>query len=332
MVDLRTHYLGFDLPNPLVASSSPLCEEVANIIKMAEYGVAAVVLHSLFEEQITLEQKSLNRFLVQGTESFAESLTYFPALEDYRFAPNEYLKHIERVKKAVHIPVIGSLNGVSLGGWIEYAKKIQDAGADGLELNIYYLPTDPDLTSQKIEDSYVELVRSIKSSIRIPIAVKLVPFLTSMPNFVQRLDAIGVNGLVMFNRFYQPDIDLENMNVTPNLVLSTSDELRLRLRWVAILYEKIKADIAVTGGVHTAQDIVKAIMVGAKIAMMTSALLKYGITHIKEVLNDLESWLKEHNYQSIKEIQGIMKRRAVAEPAAFERANYMKVLQSYKSP
>lgn len=330
MVDLSTSYMGLDLKNPIVVSPSPLCEEIDNIRTMEDVGAAAVVLHSLFEEQITMEEQELNRYLVHGTESFAESLTYFPELGEYRFSPDEYLEHVRQAKKAVEIPIIGSLNGVSTGGWIRYAKAIEEAGADGLELNIYYIPTNPDMTSQKVESIYIDLVKAVKNSVRIPVAVKLSPYLTSTPNIIRSLDKAGANALVLFNRFYQPDLDLEHLEVVPNVGLSTSNELRLRLRWVAILYGQIKADMAVTGGVHTAEDVLKTMMVGAKLAMMTSALLKSGIQHIEKVLNNLVSWMEKHKYESIQQMQGTMSQRSVAEPAAFERANYMKVLHSYK--
>jgi len=318
------------LKNPLVASASPLCEDIDNICRMEDAGAAAVVLHSLFEEQITLENQELDRYLTQGTESFAEALTYFPNLGNYKLGPDEYLEHIRRAKSAVDIPIIGSLNGVSTGGWIKYAKLIEEAGADALELNIYYIPTNPDMTSEQIDQMYVDLVRDIKATVSIPVAVKLSPYFNSMSYMARRLDQFRANALVLFNRFYQPDLDLENLEVVPNLVLSSSDELRLRLRWVAILYGQIQADIAVTGGVHTAEDVVKTMMVGARVAMMTSALLKNGIDYLAKILNDLVSWMEKHEYESIRQMQGIMSQQSVAEPASFERANYMKVLSSYK--
>ena len=331
MIDLSTSYIGLNLTNPLVVSPSPLCEDIDNIRKMEDAGAAAVVLHSLFEEQIIHESQELDHYLTQGTESFAEALTYFPDLGDYKLGPEEYLGHIRRAKDAVEIPIIGSLNGVSTGGWIKYAKAIEEAGADGLELNIYYIPTAPDMTGEQVEGMYVDLVRDVKESVGIPVAVKLSPYFSSMLNVAHRLDRSGVDALVLFNRFYQPDLDLELLEVVPNLVLSTSDELRLRLRWVAILYGQIRADMAVTGGVHTAEDVAKAMMAGARAAMMTSALLKNGIAHLTTVLSDIGSWMEGHEYESIRQMQGSMSQRSVAEPAAFERANYMKVLRSYAS-
>ena len=329
MIDLSTNYMGLKLKNPLVASPSPLCEDIDNIRRMEDAGAAAVVLHSLFEEQITIESHELDRYLTQGTESFAEALTYFPDLETYKVGPDEYLEHVRRAKNAADIPIIGSLNGVSTGGWTKYAKGIEEAGADALELNIYYLATNSDMSCDQIERMYLDLVRDVKANIRIPVAVKLSPYFSSMSYTAHSLHQAGARGLVLFNRFYQPDIDLENLEVVPNLVLSTSHELRLRLRWVAILYGQIQADMAVTGGVHTSEDVVKTIMVGARVAMMTSALLKNGIPYLGTVLADMASWMEAHEYDSVQQMQGILSQRSVAEPASFERANYMKVLSSY---
>ncbi len=331
-MDLSTNYMGLSLKNPLVASPSPLCQKTDNIRKMEDSGAAAVVLHSLFEEQITLESKELDRYLTQGTESFAESLSYFPDLGDYRIGPEEYLEHVSQAKDAVDIPIIGSLNGVSTGGWIEYAKAIEDAGAHALELNIYYIPTSVEMTSQQVEGMYTDLVRNVKKSIDIPVAVKLSPYFSSMPQMARQLDVAGADALVLFNRFYQPDLDLENLRVAPNLELSTSSELRLRLRWVAILFGHILADMAVTGGVHTAEDALKAIMAGANVAMMTSALLVNGIEHLAKVQAGIEQWMEKHKYESIAQMRGSLSQRSIAEPAAFERANYMKVLGSYTPP
>jgi dihydroorotate dehydrogenase (fumarate) len=329
MTDLSTTYLGLSLKNPLVVSASPLCEDVDNIRRMEDAGAAAVVLHSLFEEQIDFESQHLDRFLSLGTESFAESLSYFPALADYKLGPDEYLEHIRRAKAAVGIPVIGSLNGVSTGGWIRYAKMIQEAGADALELNVYYIPTDPEMGSAQVEQMYLDLVRDVKATLKIPVAVKLGHAFTAMANLARRLDQVGADALVLFNRFYQPDLDLEKLEAVPRLTLSNSYELLLRLHWVAILYGHIRADLAVTGGVHTAQDVLKAMMSGAHVAMMTSALLKNGIGHLAKVRSDLLAWMEEHEYASIRQMQGSMSYRSVAEPAAFERGNYMKVLSSY---
>jgi len=329
MVDLTTTYLGLKLKNPLVASPSPLSEKVENVVRMEQAGIAAVVMYSLFEEQIIHESLELDYFLTRGTESFAEALTYFPNMGKFSLAPDKYIESLEKTKLAVNIPVLGSLNGVSTGGWIEYAQKIQDAGADGLELNLYYLPTDINLTSTQLEDNYLKLVNDVRGKVKIPLAVKLAPFFTALPNFANRLVQAGADGLVLFNRFYQPDLDLENLEVVPNLVLSNSDDLRLPLRWIAILYGKVKADLALTSGVHTSEDAIKAIMAGANVAMTTSALLKRGTNAIQQILTGLEAWMTEREYESVQQMRGSMSQGAVAEPAAFERANYMKVLNSF---
>jgi dihydroorotate dehydrogenase (fumarate) len=331
MVDLTTTYLGLKLNNPLVASPSPLSEKVDNVRRMEQAGIAAVVMYSLFEEQIIHESLELDYFLNRGTESFAEALTYFPNIGRYSLAPDKYLENLEKTKRAVNIPVMGSLNGVSTGGWIEYARKIQDAGADALELNLYYLPTDLNLTSNQLEDNYIKLVSDIRADVKIPLAVKLAPFFTALPNFANRLVEAGANGLVLFNRFYQPDMDLETLEVVPNLVLSNSDDLRLPLRWIAILYGKVKADLALTSGVHTPQDAIKAIMAGANVTMSTSALLKRGTQAIQQILTGMEEWMTAHEYESVQQMRGSMSQGAVTDPAAFERANYMKVLNSFNS-
>jgi dihydroorotate dehydrogenase (fumarate) len=329
MTDLSTRYLGLDLRSPLVASASPLCEEIDNIRRMEDAGAAAVVLHSLFEEQITLESHDLDRYLTHGAESFAEALTYFPDMTDYNLGPEGYLDHLRRAKAAVDIPIIGSLNGVSTGGWTRYARKIEEAGADALELNVYFIPTDPEMPGADVEQMYVDLVREVKASIRIPVAVKLGHAFSAMAHLARRLDGAGADALVLFNRFYQPDFDLENLEPVPHLTLSSPYELLLRLHWVAILYGHVRADLAVTGGVHSAEEVLKGMMAGARVAMMTSALLKHGIEHLTTVRQDLVTWMEAHEYESIRQMQGSMSYRSVAEPAAFERANYMRVLRSY---
>ena len=330
MMDLSTTYLGLKLKNPIVPSSSPLMQKVDNIKRMEDAGAAAVVLHSLFEEQITQESEILDRSLEQGTYTYAESLTYFPDLQSYNIGPDGYLDHIRKVKAAVGIPVIASLNGASTGGWVKFAQKMQDAGADALELNTYYVAADANQNAAQIEAMYLDLVRTIKASVHIPVAVKLSAYFSAFSSFAKQLDGAGANALVLFNRFYQPDFDLENLEVVPNLDLSTSSELRMRLRWVAMLYGKVKADLAVTGGVHTTEDVLKSMMAGANIAMMTSALLHDGVDHIRGVLAGLTEWMDKHEYVSIKQMQGSMSQKSVANPAAFERANYMKVLRSYE--
>jgi dihydroorotate dehydrogenase (fumarate) len=329
MIDLRTRYLGLALDSPLIASSSPLCESVANIRAMEDAGAAAVVLHSLFEEQLDVESLHLDRSLSHGAESYAEAFGYFPDLQSYNLGPDGYLEHIRRAKAAVRIPVIGSLNGVSRGGWVEFARQIQQAGADALELNVFYVPTAPVLTGAEVETMYVDLVREVRSAVTIPVAVKLGHSFTALANVAARLDEAGANGLVLFNRFYLPDFDLERLEVTPRLTLSSPHEVLVRLHWVAILYGHVRADLAVTGGVHGSAQVLKAMMAGARVAMLTSALLQHGIAHLAHVRADVIAWMEEHEYASIAEMQGSMSYRSVAEPAAFERANYMKVLSSY---
>jgi len=328
-IDLSTSYLGLKLKNPLVASSSPMCEDVGNIRRMEDAGAAAVVLPSLFEEQITLESTELDRYINAAENIGPEGLTHFPEMLGYNRGPDGYLKHIRNVKEAVRIPVIASLNGTSVGGWLRYAREMEQAGADALELNIYYIPVDPNFTGEQVESKYVDLVREVKSAVHIPVAVKLGPYFSSLVNMAKRLEAAGADGLVLFNRFYQPDFDLEALEVVPNLILSNQYELLLRLNWIAVLYGNIKPDLALTGGVHAATDVVKAMMAGAKVAMMTSALLKKGISYLDTMLTELLIWLGDHEYDSIRQMQGSMSRNAVPQPQAFERANYMKVLSSY---
>jgi len=296
---------------------------------LEEAGVAGVIMHSLFEEQIIHEGLKLHNDLMRGTESFAEALTYLPDYGQYSIGPETYLNTLRKMKQEISVPVIGSLNGVSTGGWIDYALKIQDAGADALELNIYYLATDPDLTGAELEDTYVTLVRDIRKQVSIPLAVKLSPFFSALPNFARRLAEAGANGLVLFNRFYQPDFDLEELEVVPNLVLSSSIELRLPLRWIAILYGRIPVDFAMTGGVHSGIDVLKAAMAGASVTTIASELLHHGPRRVPEILSEITTWMEEHEYVSINQMKGSMSQQAVAEPAAFERANYMKVLSSY---
>jgi dihydroorotate dehydrogenase (fumarate) len=329
MPDLTTTYLGLQLKNPLVASASPLSKKIDLVRRLEEAGAAAVVLYSLFEEQITHESRVLDHYLTHGTESYAEALSYFPDLDHYNLEPDSYLEHLQRVKQAVDIPVIGSLNGISPGGWTEYARKIEQAGADALELNIYYLPTDVSVSSIELEEIYITLLRDIRLQVRIPIAVKLSPFFTALPYMARRLVQAGADGLVLFNRFYQPDFDLEALEIVPNLNLSSSADLRLPLRWIAMLYGRVEADFALTSGVHTAEDVLKAMMAGANVAMLTSELLAHGIWRLQDILDDLRTWMEAHEYVSIAQMRGSMSQRAVAEPAAFERANYMIALNSF---
>jgi dihydroorotate dehydrogenase (fumarate) len=328
MVDISTKYLGLKLETPLVASSSPLCKDLAHIRRMAEAGLGAVVLHSLFEEQIDAESVALDRMLSSGIET-AEVQSYFPDMTAYNVGPDGYLEHIRKVKAAVNLPVIASLNGVSLGGWLRYAKLMEEAGADALELNLYDIPSDPELPGSVVEQRYTDIVSEIRSKLRIPLAVKIGPYFSSIPDVCRKLEEAGANGVVIFNRFYQPDFDLESLDVVPYLELSIRQELLLRLHWAAILFGNIKADIAITGGVHTAEDVVKCMMSGARVAMTTSALLVNGIGHAKRIVYDLQEWMVQHEYESIAQMQGAMSAQRVKDPTAFERANYMRVLGSY---
>ncbi|MCS6906626.1 MAG: dihydroorotate dehydrogenase-like protein [Anaerolineales bacterium] len=329
MVDLSTSYLGLRLKNPLVASSSPLSQKVESALALERAGVSALVMYSLFEEQILRDSYKLDTDLSRGIESFPEALTYLPDYGQYSIGPETYLRNLRNLKDALAIPVIGSLNGVTDGGWVKYAQKIQDAGADALELNLYNVATDPEVTCADLEAEYLRLVSHVRKAISIPLAVKLSPFFTALPNFAKRLAECGVDGIVLFNRFYQPDFDLEALEVVPHLVLSNSNEMRLPLRWIAILYNKIPVDFALTSGIHTAEDLLKALMAGAKVGMATSAFLLHGVERAAQILSDLEAWMIEREYESVTQMIGSMSQQAVADPAMFERANYIRVLSSY---
>ena len=330
MVDLSTTYLGLKLKHPVVPSASPLSDRLDKIRRLEDAGAAAVVMYSLFEEQIVGEGRILDHYLSHGTESFAEALNYFPEMDSYNIGPHAYLDLISRAKDAVDIPIIGSLNGFSTGGWVEYARMIEEAGADALELNTYYIATDPDIPGADVEQMYLDVVRDVKASIHIPLAVKVGPFFSSFANVAMKMAREGADGLVVFNRFYQPDFDLERLEVVPNLALSNSWEVRLPLRWVSILYGRVPVDFAITRGVHTYEDVLKGIMAGANVTMMASELLRNGVQRIGLVVQEVERWLEEHEYESVAQARGSMSQKNVAEPAAFERANYMKVLQSWK--
>ncbi len=330
MVDLTTEYMGLALKNPLVPSASPLSSSVDNIKRMEDAGAAAVVLHSLFEEQIEFEAEALGHFLEYGTESFAEAITYFPAHDQFWREPEDYVELIRKAKEAVDIPIIPSLNGVSPGGWTGFAKRFEEAGADAVELNVYFIPTSFNLMSYDIEDLYVKLLRDVKQHVNIPVAMKLSPFFSAMPHVASMLDAEGASALVLFNRFYQPDIDIEELEVKSNLKLSTPVDMRLPMRWIAILYGHLNCSMALTSGIHSAEDVIKAVMVGADVANLCSVLLKQGIDQIGHLLEGVTAWMEEHEYESIEQMKGSMSHKSVPEPAAFERANYMKVLQSYK--
>lgn len=329
-MDLSTTYCGLALKNPIVPSAGPLSHTLEGMKRLEDNGAAAIVMYSLFEEQIAHEMMELDHYLSYGTESFAEALTYFPESKDYNLGPEEYVELLHKAKTALGIPVIGSLNGVSTGGWVKFAKKIEEAGADALELNVYYIPTDQKLTGADVEDRYLEILHAVKSTVKIPVAMKLSPFFSSMANMAARLDSAGADALVLFNRFYQPDINLETLEVTPNVNLSTSHALRLPLRWIAILHGRVKASLAATSGIHTAEDVLKMLMAGADVTMMCSSLLRHGPEHIREVLSGLDQWMLEHEYVSVNQMRGSMSQKSIADPAAFERANYMKALNSYR--
>ncbi len=329
-MDLKTTYLGLTLKNPIIPSASPLSRSVDVMKRLEDAGASAIVMYSLFEEQIAHEAAELDHYLAYGTESFAESLTYFPSVGEYNIGPDEYVELLRSAKQALAIPVIASLNGITAGGWISYAAKLEQAGADAIELNVYYIPTDPHLTSADVEDRYLEILHAVKRAVSIPVAMKLSPYFSSFANMAHRLDQAGADGLVLFNRFYQPDIDLENLEVRPGVTLSTSFAMRLPMRWIAILRGKIKASLAATSGVHTSDDVIKMIMSGADVTMMCSSLLKNGPQHLAHVLKELDRWMIEHEYISIQQMKGSMSQQSIADPSAFERANYMKALNKFQ--
>ncbi|MFW5972813.1 MAG: dihydroorotate dehydrogenase-like protein [Bacteroidota bacterium] len=329
-VDLSTHYLGLRLSNPLIASASPLSEDLDNIRRMEDAGVAAVVMHSLFEEQIMEESHRLDHYLDYGTESFAEALSYFPDQRTYHVGPDEYLSKITKAKESVDVPIIASLNGVSAGGWTRFAQAIEEAGADALELNVYYIPTSSEMAAHRVETLYRAVVKAVRQHISIPLAVKMGPYFSSPANMIRQVKEDGANAVVLFNRFYQPDLDLETLEVVPRLHLSSSSELLLPLRWTAIVYGRIDVDIAITGGVHTHEDLLKSVMAGANAVMTASELLRNGLTRITDILADVALWMSEREYESISQMRGSMSQKNVKEPTAFERANYMKVLQSWR--
>ena len=328
-MDLSTTYMGLKLKHPVVPSASPLSKSIDGIRKLEDAGAPAIVMYSLFEEQIIWDSQVLDHYLSYGTESFSEAQTFFPDMKTYNVGPEQYLELISQAKAATQIPIIGSLNGVSTGGWVDYARKIQQAGADALELNIYYIPTDLLRTSAEVEQMYLDVLRDVKSSVSIPVAVKLSPYFSATANMAQRLAVQGADALVLFNRFYQPDFDLANMEVVPNLTLSTSSELRLPLRWVAILYRRVPVDFAITSGVHNSEDVVKSLLAGAKTVMMASELLQNGPERISQIVEGLKTWLESREYESVSQMIGSMSQVNMAQPALFERANYMKVLGSW---
>ena len=327
---LNTNYLGLNLRTPIVPSASPLSESVDNIRAMEDFGAGAVVLYSLFEEQIEHESHELDHYLTAGTDSFAESLSFFPDMGSYVTGPNEYLNLIRRAKAAVDIPIIASLNGASPGGWTEYARLIEEAGASAIELNLYFIPADIMATAEQVEKRYLAVVKLVREAVNIPVSIKLSPFFTSTAHFANELCKVGASGLVLFNRFYQPDLDIYKLEVVPRLRLSDSDDLRLPLRWIAMLYGRIPADLALTGGVHTYQDAIKGLMAGASVVMMASELLKKGLSRIQDMLEVMNVWLDEQGYESVEQLQGSMSQLHVSDPSAYERANYMKMLKSWR--
>ncbi len=328
-MDLTTTYLGLRLKSPIVPSAGPLSADLGAIRDMQEAGAGAVVLHSLFEEQIEHEREELHHHLGHGVESFAESLSYFPLEHEFRLGPDDYLDHISRARDSVDIPIIASLNGVSPGGWTDYAHRMQHAGASAIELNVYHVATDPDESAAQVEQRYLDILAGVKSAVTIPVALKLSPFFSSVANVARRLDRAGAAGLVLFNRFYQPDFDLETLEVTPNLVLSSQPEMRLPLRWIAILHGVLRCDLAASSGVSTGVDVIKLLLAGASVAQCCSVLLRRGVYEISAMLDQMQEWMDEKGYESVDQMRGAMSRNSVANPAAFERANYMKTLNSY---
>jgi dihydroorotate dehydrogenase (fumarate) len=325
-MDLATTYLGLKLRSPLVIAASPLSEEIDNIKRMEDAGASAVVLYSLFEEQLRQDRAELNQRMEQGTFSSPESLTYFPEPEEYHLGPEEYLKHIVKAKEAVDLPIIASLNGSSVGGWTQYARLIQDAGADALELNIYNIPSDLNLSGERVEQTYIDILKAVKSEVSIPVAVKLSPFFSNFANMAKRLDDAGANGLVLFNRFYQPDIELESLEVRPNILLSTPMAMRLPLRWIALLYDRIRPSLAATSGIHRATDALKMLMAGADVTMLCSVLIRHGVEHIRVIERELGEWMETHEYVSVQQLRGSMSQKNCADPSAFERAQYTRAI------
>jgi dihydroorotate dehydrogenase (fumarate) len=327
MIDLSTTYLGLKLRTPLVASASPLSQDIYNIRRLEDLGASAVVLYSLFEEQLQQEEAELEHRLSAGTDSFAEATSFFPQAEEFRLGPEGYLKHIDRAKKAVSIPIIASLNGSSVGGWTNYAKQIEQAGADALECNIYFVAADPEISSAEVEQRYLDIVAAVKSAVSIPVAVKISPFFSNMANMAKRFDEAGANALVLFNRFYQPDINIEELEIEPNVLLSTPQALRLPLTWIGILYGRVRANLAATSGVHGYEDVIKLLMVGADVTMLCSTLLRNGISHIRRIERGLVEWMEKHEYESVQQMKGSMSQNRCPDPSAFERAQYMKAVK-----
>lgn len=328
-MNLTTTYLGLKLRTPLVPSASPLSEKIDNIKRMEDAGAAALVFHSLFEEQVRRDRHELQYYLDQGTESYAEALTFFPEQAEFKVGPESYLEHIAQAKAAVAIPIIGSLNGSTFGGWMKYAQQIEQAGADALELNIYSIPSDPEQSAEDIESSYLSILASVKAQLKIPVAMKLSPYFTNFAQFARRADRTGANALVLFNRFYQPDIELETLEISPNVLLSTPMAMRLPMRWIAMLYGRIGANLAATSGIHRATDALKMLMAGADVTMLCSVLLRRGIGHIQVLEREMREWMEEHEYESVEQLKGSMSQKNCPDPSAFERAQYMRALSTY---
>jgi dihydroorotate dehydrogenase (fumarate) len=328
MIDLSTTYLGLRLRTPLVASASPLSQEIDGIRRLEDAGASAVVLYSLFEEQLRQDSLELEHHLTAGTDSFAEAASFFPQPDEFRLGPEGYLEHIQQAKKAVSVPIIASLNGATIGGWAKYARQIEQAGADAIECNIYFIPTNWNISGSDIEKTYIDILREVKIAVRIPVAVKLSPFFSNMANMANQLDEAGANGLVLFNRFYQPDINLDELEIQPNVLLSTPQALRLPLTWIGILYGRIRANLAATSGVHGPEDVVKLLMVGADVTMLCSALLRNGINHLRYIEGGLLEWMEKHEYDSVQQMKGSMSQIRCPNPSAFERAQYMKAVKS----
>ncbi len=330
-MDLHTSYMGLQLKHPIVASASPLSEDVDNIKRMEDAGASAVVMFSLFEEQLRHESAAMEHFMSYGTNSFAEALSYFPAVEDYHAGPERYLDILRRASESADIPIIGSLNGITNEGWIDYAKNMEQAGARGIELNIYYIPADINISGREVEQRYIDIARHVKQAVSIPVAFKLSAYFSSVAYMAKQLDEAGVDALVLFNRFWQPDFDIEQREIVHSLDLSRSGQIRLRLLWIALLYGRIQASLGATTGVYSHVEIIKYLMAGADVVMTTSALLKNGIAYLTTLEEQLTRWMEEHEYTSVAQMKGCMSQQHVADPTAFERANYIKILENYQS-
>ncbi len=327
-MDMKSSYLGLELKNPVIAAASPLNLSLDSVLKTIDYGAAAIVMPSLFEEQIHRDAQELDHYLAHASNSSAEAASYFPGQEEYQLGPERYLEALRKLKESVDVPVIASLNGVSEGGWTRYAKFMEEAGADAIELNLYFIPTNPQQSGREVEQTYIDVLKSVKASISIPVAMKLSPFFSNMAEMASRLDAAGADGLVLFNRFYQPDLDLDELVVRPNILLSTPQAMRLPLRWTAILHGRVKAGLAASGGIHSGEDALKMLMAGADAVMVASMLFKEGPESVEQMLTEMRDWMEEREYESVEQLKGSMSQKSVAEPTAYERALYLKAIQS----